>query len=215
MKTKNNIQKTVKSQMRKMVLRGSAVIVSLVLLSWSVSAQDFWKHFFAENSFGNIALLMNGQTSEFEKADALADVILTEINSTKAISAESFTMEAETEKGLEVESWMTNETFFSNNFKVAEEMDKDLKLEGWMIRATNSGAAMNTIQDETEQTLKVEDWMINEANFNSVNAIAEQDAELDLESWMVEDSIFTSKLTQQEEPLKFEAWMADTNFWGF
>jgi hypothetical protein len=35
MKTKNNVQKT--------ILRSAAVIVSFVLISFTVSAQDFWK----------------------------------------------------------------------------------------------------------------------------------------------------------------------------
>lgn len=215
MKTKNNIQKAVKSQIRNLVLRGSAVIVSLVLISWSVRAQDFWKHFFAENSFENVALIMNGQSNEFEKADALANVIHAEINSTKAIPAESFTMEAETEKELSVESWMTNETLFSNNFKVTEEMDKDLKLESWMINKITTGIATNSIQAETDQQLTVENWMTDAANFSSSTMKAEKDAELNLESWMVEDSIFTSRLTQQGEPLRLEAWMADNKVWGF
>jgi hypothetical protein len=215
MKTKNNIQKTVKSQLRNLVLRGSAVIASLVLISWSVRAQDFWKQFFAENSFENIALIMNGQSNEFEKADALADAIHAEINSTKTIPVESFTMEAETEKELEVESWMTNEALFSNNFRVTDESDKDLKLESWMINTITTGIAANSIQTETDHQLTVENWMTDATNFSSSTMKADKDAELNLESWMVEDSIFTSRLTQQDEPLKLEAWMADNKIWGF
>lgn len=215
MKTKNNIQKTVKSQMRKLVLRGSAVIVSLVLISWSVNAQDFWKHFFAENDFRSIALLLNEQSSEFEKVDAVADAIQTEIQMSESNSSEYFAVDAETDKELEVEGWMTSKSLFTTDFQNTDESDKALKLEDWMINSISTTNAMNSIQTETDQSLHVENWMTNEANFSSSNNLTENDAELNLESWMVEDSIFTSSLTQQGEPLRLEAWMADNKVWGF
>lgn len=215
MKTKNNIQKTVKGQMRKMVLRGSAVIVSLVLLSWSVNGQDFWKHIFAENDFRSIANLLNEQPTEFEKADAAADVILTEIQMSKTNLSEYLAVDAEADEELEVESWMTSNSLFAAEFLVTEESDKTLKLEDWMIHAISSAHVMNIVETETDQSLQVENWMTNEANFSSSNSLTENDAELNLESWMVEDSIFTSRLTQQGEPLRLEAWMADHKVWGF
>lgn len=215
MKTKNNIQKTVKSQMRNLVLRGSAVIVSLVLISWSVNAQDFWKQFFAENSFANIALLMNGQSNEFEKVDAVAEAIHAEIQMSGSNSSEHFAVDAETDKELEVEGWMTSKALFTTDFQMTEESDKALKLEDWMINSISTANVLNSIQTETDQSLQVENWMTNEANFSSLDSSTENDAELNLESWMVEDSIFTSRLTQQGEPLKLEAWMADNKVWGF
>lgn len=215
MKTKNNIQKTVKSQMRNVVLRGSAVIVSLVLISWSVSAQDFWKHFFSGDSFENIALLMNGQSNEFEKADAVAEAIHSEIEMAGSNSSAYFAVDAETDQDLEVEGWMTNKSLFASDFQLADESDRELKLEAWMIGSISAVNVMSSIPSETDQSLKVENWMTNDANFSSSNAKTEKDAELNLESWMVEDSIFTSRLTQQGEPLRLEAWMADNKVWGF
>ena len=42
MKTRNNVQKT-KNNVQKTVLRSLAVVVSFVLISFTVTAQDFWK----------------------------------------------------------------------------------------------------------------------------------------------------------------------------
>lgn len=215
MKTKNNIQKTVKSQMRKLVLRGSAVIISLVLISWSVNAQDFWKHFFAENDSSYIAHLLNEQSTEFEKVDAVAEAIHTEIQMSKSNSSEYLVMDAEIDKELEVEGWMTSKALFTTDFQMKEESDKALKLEDWMINSISTANVMNSIQTETDQSLQVENWMTNEVNFSSSNVSSENDVELNLESWMVEDSIFTSSLTQQGEPLRLEAWMANNKIWGF
>ena len=102
MKTKNNVQKA--------ILRSIAVVVSFVLISFTVSAQDFWKKLLENSSFNEIALAMV-ETSE-GKADS-----------------ESFSMpyymgllENETEPALKVEDWMKNENFSGSlNFDLALE----------------------------------------------------------------------------------------------
>ncbi|HAQ20281.1 MAG TPA: hypothetical protein DCR40_13780, partial [Prolixibacteraceae bacterium] len=55
MKTTNNAQETVREQVSKIVLRGSAVIISFVLLSWSVGAQDFWEQVLNGYNYGKKA----------------------------------------------------------------------------------------------------------------------------------------------------------------
>jgi hypothetical protein len=89
MKTKNNVQKT--------ILRSAAVIVSFVLISFTVSAQDFWKRLLEYSSFGNIATAM---------ADA------PEINETSIAPTEYpkvIYFENEVEAELELEDWMLSE----------------------------------------------------------------------------------------------------------
>jgi hypothetical protein len=50
MKTKNNVQKA--------VLRSAAVVVSFVLISFTVSAQTFWKRLLENTGFSDIAIAM-------------------------------------------------------------------------------------------------------------------------------------------------------------
>jgi hypothetical protein len=157
--------------------------------------------------------LLDGGSSEFEQADAVAGAIENEIQLSKANSSEYFATETEVDREIEVESWMTNETLFVHNFKVNEETDPDLKLENWMVSFGSKTDALNSIQEGKDQPLAVEGWMTNEAMFTSANMADEADKMLDLESWMVEDSIFTSRLANQQEPLKLEAWMSDANLW--
>jgi hypothetical protein len=205
MKTKNNIQKTVNGQIRKMILNGSVLLAIMVLISWSVNGQAYWNNFF--NTIE--------QQVEFEKADALAEAVNAEMEKKFHNSVKLLTVESENEKNLGIEIWMTNEALFTGKFEVIEETDKSLNLEGWMVKSPIAENSKNYIQAETDQTLKVEEWMTNEFTFNSSNILSEKDADLDLESWMIEDSIFTSKIASEGKTLKLEAWMADENFWGF
>lgn len=50
MKTTSNAPKIRLGQVMKVIVRSSSVITCLVLISGSVSAQDFWKHFQSENN---------------------------------------------------------------------------------------------------------------------------------------------------------------------
>ena len=69
MKTKNNVQKT--------ILRSGAVIISFVLITFTVSAQEFWKKLIELSSFNDIAIAMI-ETSDKTKipADSKKDVQL-------------------------------------------------------------------------------------------------------------------------------------------
>jgi hypothetical protein len=135
MKTKNNVQKT--------VLRSAAVIVSFVLISFTVAAQGFWKTVLTNSSFNQIALAMvetsdksdNGfsesETSgviyfieqDFDDTFVVEDWML----QNKNFSA-SLTLQPETEKDLQLEDWMMNENLFSG----VEDSESPLALESWM-----------------------------------------------------------------------------------
>jgi len=73
MKTTNNAQKTGRGLIRKMTGRGTAVIISLVLLSWTVGAQNFWDKVLKDYELNRLAMseienLSNTDFASFEKA---------------------------------------------------------------------------------------------------------------------------------------------------
>ena len=130
MKTKNNVQKT--------LLRWAAVFVSFILISFTVSAQDFWKRLIENSSFGNIAMAMV---------------------ETKDIPAKSsnkiFEVENETETSLALENWMTNESVFS---VPSMNLEPELFPENWMF---NKNVFLPDSNEE--QTLQLEAWMVSES----------------------------------------------------
>jgi hypothetical protein len=142
MKTKNNVQKT-KNNVQKTVLRSLAVVVSFVLISFTVTAQDFWKAVLANSSFNEIALAM-AETSK--KSTAPAPV--TENNSVNYI------YENEYDGKLALEYWMTDNTNFEATSIPKVERDVTIEVEDWMLDENLYSAAQ-----ETDDELKVEDWM--------------------------------------------------------
>jgi hypothetical protein len=138
MKTKNNVQKT--------ILRFAAVVISLVLISYTVSAQDFWKKLIAGSSFNAIALAMVDHSAEATYNYDLSN------------AAYNFNFVDEEEESLQLEPWMlkdiyANETIIPN---VIETEDK-LELEPWMLNNSLFEAKSG------EQKLKLEDWMTSNA----------------------------------------------------
>lgn len=135
MKTKNNVQKT--------VLRTAAVLVSFVLISLTVTAQEFWKAVLTKSSFNQIALAM-AETPKEPEVSVSTD--------TKSSQNEMYLNDYEAK--LNLEDWMTD----NNSFRVAEiqkvEKDEDLKIEDWMLNDD-----LRTVITETESPLKVESWM--------------------------------------------------------
>ena len=61
MKTTNNVQKA--------ILRSGAVVISFVLISFTVSAQEFWKKLLTNSSFNEIALAMVETSNEIETTE--------------------------------------------------------------------------------------------------------------------------------------------------
>lgn len=142
MKTKNNVQKA--------ILKSMVMGLSLVLISLTLNAQDFWKTLMENNSFNVIALAMVDNTVEASPASTDANVF-------------AKYMEEEIEETLDVEEWMTNETLFdaySMYFEI--ETEEALELEDWMTKATNFSNSTFQIINETENELELEDWMISE-----------------------------------------------------
>jgi hypothetical protein len=138
MKTKNNVQKT--------VLSTSAVIISLVLISFTVTAQDFWKMVITNSSFNQIALAL-ADTREKPKMQ----VVNTETWVEKMLVVE------ETEEKLRVEPWMKETANFeSQSLLAAPETENRLQVEAWMLDETHFSSTNN------EEPLRTEDWMLND-----------------------------------------------------
>ena len=58
MRTTNNVQKTRNKPIKKTISKTFAIVISLVLISFTVSAQGFWKHLLVNNTYGKMAELM-------------------------------------------------------------------------------------------------------------------------------------------------------------
>ncbi|MGE0018465.1 MAG: hypothetical protein AB7S72_02260 [Draconibacterium sp.] len=139
MKTKNNVQKT--------VLSTSAVIISLVLISFTVTAQDFWKMVITNSSFNEIALAMT-DTREKPKSQP--------VNHETWI--EKLAPVEEQEQELAVEDWMKESSAFdASGLLTQPETENNLKVEDWMIDENHFGTG-----SEIEMPLITEPWMYNE-----------------------------------------------------
>lgn len=135
MKTKNNVQKT--------VLRTGAVIVSFVLISFTVAAQDFWKTLLTNSSFNQIALAMVETSKKPE----------VKTSETKTTTA-NYMYENVKDEQLVVEDWMTNNVYFKP--VVFQETESKLKVEDWMKNEN-----LFAVSIETESPLALENWMTN------------------------------------------------------
>lgn len=58
MRTTNNLQKTGNKPITKTISKTFAIVISLVLISFTVSAKGFWKHLLVNNTYGKMAELM-------------------------------------------------------------------------------------------------------------------------------------------------------------
>jgi len=131
MKTKNNVQKT--------LLRWAAVFVSFVLISFTVSAQDFWKRILENSSFGNIAIAMVDTKNVPTENSNLA-----------------FAIENDQESNMELESWMTSEsTFGVRSINLSFETESELMPESWMFNEE-----LFLPETMNEPALQLEDWMV-------------------------------------------------------
>ncbi|SHF60352.1 hypothetical protein SAMN05444274_106338 [Mariniphaga anaerophila] len=136
MKTKTNF--------RKAVLRSVAVVVSFVLVSFTVSAQEFWKKVLTHSSFNEIALAMvETSAREAEAADLSVN------------NASWYSFDKAFDPALEMEGWMTTENYFEiATFSFQNEVDIPLKMESWMLDEN-----LFYSHKMQEEPLEVEDWM--------------------------------------------------------
>ena len=142
MKTKNNVQKT--------ILRSVAVVVSFVLISFTVSAQDFWKKLLANSSLNEIALAMVETPKGTE---------------TSGSTTENFNfalLETESEPTLELENWMLDENNFgAAGFEFTLDSDDELEIEEWMLNGD-----LFEVNEDVENSLELEAWMTSDKVWN-------------------------------------------------
>jgi hypothetical protein len=152
MKTKQKTENR-NNKLEKVVSRSAAVIVSFVLISFTVSAQGYWKHLLTNNSFGKMALLM------VEKPAVDSSIA----NTAVVAEAESspFFIEPAADEMLEVEAWMTDDVHFGAFSSIFEPaIESGLELEDWMKDESHFSSRFAV---EREEELKLEAWMTDDA----------------------------------------------------
>jgi len=167
MKTKDNVQKTIKKSL--------AVAASILLISLTVNAQDFWKTILENNSFNTIAMAM-------VEVDEVSSVSR-ETSGSPDMDAFAKYLDIEKEDELELESWMISN--FSTPMNTVEtEAENKLELEDWMMDENNFDVYPFNFGIENEKPLELENWMLNDLNFNRFEFQETDEEEARLESWM-------------------------------
>lgn len=199
MKTINNVQKAISKSL--------VVGLSLVLISITLNAQDFWKSLPKNNSFNEFAFAIVENKLEANPVSADASISI-DANAMAAY------LEEETEESLELEEWMINENYFATFIFVEDEIENPLELEDWMTNETRFDANSMYFEVETEETLELENWMTSENYFgnSAFQIIEETDNELELEDWMLKDDLFNTT-EESEHPLDLEGWMTSEEIW--
>jgi hypothetical protein len=146
LKTKNENKMKTKNNVQKAVLRSAAVVVSFVLISFTVSAQTFWKRLLENTGFSDIAIAMAAPT---ENEDVERIPAGTEAN---------YYFVNEVEPAMEVEAWMTDDSRFNAiQVEYSEAIEINLEPEAWMMNETFFQPAV-----EEEEALELEAWMVSE-----------------------------------------------------
>jgi len=138
MKTKNNVQKA--------VLRSGAVVISFLLITFTVSANGFWMHLLTHNSFNQIAQAL--VVNSVEKPFAAARPVTTDRYAALMVAA--------SDSRLALEPWMTNVSNFTktSDLQVEQAADQALRLESWMLEESNF-----KFENAADEPLKLEGWM--------------------------------------------------------
>ncbi|NOR75216.1 MAG: hypothetical protein GQ525_08645 [Draconibacterium sp.] len=138
MKTTNNVQKT--------ILRSVAVVVSFVLISLTVSGQDFWKKLLVNSSLNEIALAMVETPKATETSENISEAFNFSL------------LETENDPTLVMENWMIDDNYFGvAGFEFVQEYDNELEIEEWMLNGD-----LFQVNEEVETSLELEAWMTSE-----------------------------------------------------
>jgi len=143
MKTTNNVQKTENKSMKTF-----ALVLGIVLINLTASA----------------GILSNNQATGNESKQLMAFTTTASIAHSSEITnaATAFLFETSAEESLEIESWMTDKTYFDSQMDAYNaENDESLRVEEWML--TNQNFTETNYNTESDLTLKVEEWMLDES----------------------------------------------------
>lgn len=224
---KTNAKTNRENRVQQVILKSLAVLISLVLVSYTINAQGVWK-----TVWENASLAMEDFTTDSHNS---AEVVYESLND----AAEEVEMKLETwmtnathfeapaymeaEEEMELESWMTDANYFAAVKHVETETENSMKLESWMTDA-NFFAANNYTETETESALQLEDWMTSDdfgaeidsleteraAKTENKNALAENVTVEDNDGEKVVKAKSFTYRAVEEPALKFESWMFDS-----
>jgi hypothetical protein len=150
---KTNFKSHQGNNVQKAITKTLAAGMSLVLISITVNAQDFWRSLFENSSFNTIAIAMADNNPKAAN------------NETNASTTADFTT-FEAEEAMELESWMTDDSNFGTTFTFENEAEAPLVLEDWMT-SDNSFDVNIFDMVEAEESLELESWMTDDSNFES------------------------------------------------
>jgi hypothetical protein len=164
MKTKNNAQEKVNGQVREMIFRGITVIISVVLISWTVGAQNFWEQVLTNQSSANMASKASDNPFETSPVNLNVDAIEFKEAARENISAEA------TFESIEAELENQVEEYNAADFVEAEFSNE---VETWMNGV--SEANFDAIEEELEN--QVQEY--NAADFVELELEAASNADTD------------------------------------
>ncbi len=140
MKTKTNFQKA--------AIRSAAVVVSFVLISYTVSAQEFWMKLLTHSSFNELAIAMV-ETNKGEKVLEDSGVAIGNWNN----------FDRAFDPALELEGWMSSKSHFEvKDYQDITEQDVPFNLEMALSNLYYS--------NDKEKALEMEDWMLLEGTWS-------------------------------------------------
>lgn len=193
MKTTNNVQKA--------ILKSLAVIVSLVLISFTVNAQGFWESLLENNTFNEIALAMVETSSVIETT--------TEAESEMDAETFAFLLEEVVEEELELEDWMTNDANFNATFALEVEIEEPLEVEDWM---TNESFFTTTTAVETESDNQVKSDKI-KVDLKRTDAIPTNGEVVVKGDYIIGKNFIYLNVDEKERELHLEPWMVNKKVW--
>lgn len=134
MKTRTNF--------RKAAVRSAAVVVSFILISFTVSAQEFWKKLLTNSSFNEIAIAM------IEPGKGGSAIDNSRIN-----EADWKQFDRAFDPALELEGWMSSEEHFGLG-ALYNEQEADIPSAG------QTGLMYLDYSPDASEPLNLEAWMI-------------------------------------------------------
>jgi len=146
MKTRIENTESRNNQLSRVLTHAAAVLVSVVLLSFTVNAQDLFKELLSHTSYGKMALVMSDESNTNETSELPATTYTA-----------AFAVESETDAPMAIESWMTNDEYFgSANVFNQVAQDEALEVESWMTNENYFGSTEVFNQVEQDEALEIE-----------------------------------------------------------
>jgi hypothetical protein len=162
MKTRNNAQGKVNGQVKEMIFRGITVIVGVVVISWSVCAQNFWEKVLTNQNADNMAMIGTEIPFERSQVNLMTSTFKME-EATPSINSEEANFEfVEAELELQVEA-----------YNASEYVDSEIEEETENYLNTGTEVSFESLEATLEQQVEA---------YNA-NEFVESELSADAESW--------------------------------